>query len=389
MLNLSEERLKELGAEITAREIGQQPDLWREVLINYATKKEEIREYLKAIETKHEKVKVIFSGAGSSAFVGDTIEAYLNQKNEDTKWEFEAIATTDIVATPEKYLQKEIPTLLVSFARSGNSPESVATIDLAQQYVDELYQLTITCAAEGKLAVAAEGDDRNLVLLQPEKSNDAGFAMTGSFTSMMLTALLVFDTSSDEEKLNWANNAIEMSEQMLADEEVINSVVELDFDRVVYLGQGGFFGLAHEAQLKLLELTAGRITTLYETPLGFRHGPKSFVNEKTVIIQFNSNNDYTRKYDTDLLNEVFHDKIAAKVLALSVGENVAVDADQFWFDEKYRELPDAYLSFPYVVFAQLFSLAASIKTGVQPDNPSPAGTVNRVVQGVIIHPHEK
>lgn len=389
MLNLSEERLKELGAEITAREIGQQPDLWREVLINYATKKEEIKEYLKTIETKHEKVKVIFSGAGSSAFVGDTIEAYLNQKNEDTKWEFEAIATTDIVATPEKYLQKEIPTLLVSFARSGNSPESVATIDLAQQYIDELYQLTITCAAEGKLAVAAEGDDRNLVLLQPEKSNDAGFAMTGSFTSMMLTALLVFDTSSDEDKLNWANSAIEMSEQMLADEEVINSVVELDFDRVVYLGQGGFFGLAHEAQLKLLELTAGRITTLYETPLGFRHGPKSFVNEKTVIIQFNSNNDYTRKYDTDLLNEVFHDKIAAKVLALSVGENVAVDADQFWFDEKYRELPDAYLSFPYVVFAQLFSLAASIKTGVQPDNPSPAGTVNRVVQGVIIHPHEK
>lgn len=389
MLNLSEERLKELGAEITAREIGQQPDLWREVLINYATKKEEIREYLKTIETKHEKVKVIFSGAGSSAFVGDTIEAYLNQKNEDTKWEFEAIATTDIVATPEKYLQKEIPTLLVSFARSGNSPESVATIDLAQQYIDELYQLTITCAAEGKLAVAAEGDDRNLVLLQPEKSNDAGFAMTGSFTSMMLTALLVFDTSSDEDKLNWANSAIEMSEQMLADEEVINSVVELDFDRVVYLGQGGFFGLAHEAQLKLLELTAGRITTLYETPLGFRHGPKSFVNEKTVIIQFNSNNDYTRKYDTDLLNEVFHDKIAAKVLALSVGENVAVDADQFWFDEKYRVLPDAYLNFPYVVFAQLFSLAASIKTGVQPDNPSPAGTVNRVVQGVIIHPHEK
>ena len=34
----------------------------------------------------------------------------------------------------------------------------------------------------------------------PEKSNDQGFAMTGSYTCMALTALLAFDSISIEEK---------------------------------------------------------------------------------------------------------------------------------------------------------------------------------------------
>ena len=88
---------------------------------------------------------------------------YLTLRKSMTKrkWNFNAIATTDIVANPETYLKKDVTTVLVSFARSGNSPESVATVDLAKALVDELYQVTITCAADGKLALQAHGDDRN------------------------------------------------------------------------------------------------------------------------------------------------------------------------------------------------------------------------------------
>ena len=96
--------------------------------------------------------------------------------------------------------QKDFPTLLVSFARSGNSPESVASVQLAEQIVSDLYQITITCAKDGKLAKQAVNNDKNLLLLMPEKSNDHGFAMTGSYTCMALTALLVFDSISTEEK---------------------------------------------------------------------------------------------------------------------------------------------------------------------------------------------
>ncbi|MGZ7215568.1 SIS domain-containing protein, partial [Streptococcus pyogenes] len=87
-------------------------------------------------------------------------------------------------------------------------------------------------------------------------------------------------------------------------------LVDLDFDRVIYLGAGGFYGLSHESQLKILELTAGKIATMYETPLGFRHGPKSLINENTIVIEYISNDAYTKRYDVDLLNEVQTDGIA-------------------------------------------------------------------------------
>lgn len=165
--------------------------------------------------------------------------------------------------------------------------------------MDELYQVTITCAPEGKLAVAAEGDTDNLLLLQPAGSNDKGFAMTGSFSCMSLTALLVFSPASQEEKSHWVETIVRLGQDVLDREDYVQDLVNLDFERVIYLGAGGFYGLAHKAQLKILELTAGKTATMYESPLGFRHGPKSFINDKTLVILFASNDAYTRQYDVD------------------------------------------------------------------------------------------
>lgn len=386
MFELDHAQLTELGAEITTREIKQQPELWQEAFNNYQAKEADIKRYLQKISEKHQFVQVIFAGAGTSAFVGETITPYLNKIHNQKKIFFKAIATTDIVATPENAFQADVPTILVSFARSGNSPESVATVNLAKQLFNDLYQITITCAAEGKLAQAAQGDSENLLLLQPDRSNDAGFAMTGSFTCMLLTALLVFDPRDNQADI--VADVIAMGRQMLADESVVQEVADLDFNRVIYLGAGGFFGLAREAQLKILELTAGKIVTMYETPLGFRHGPKSLIDEKTVVINFVSNDAYTRQYDADLVNEVYHDQIVRQIVSLSVGKVEGTDNKQYNFDAKYSDLEDVYLSLPYILFAQTFSLLAAIKVGNRPDQPSPTGTVNRVVQGVILHDYQ-
>ena len=200
MLDYTKEDLQELGAEITTREIYQQPRFWKETARLYQERKAEIKAFLEKIGQEHDYIKVILTGAGTSAYVGDTLVPYLQEVHDERHWNFQSIATTDIVAHPQTYLKKELPTVLVSFARSGNSPESVATVQLAQDLVAELYQITITCAEEGKLAQQAHGDERNLLLLQPKETNDAGFAMTSSFTSMLLTALLVFDPSEEEIK---------------------------------------------------------------------------------------------------------------------------------------------------------------------------------------------
>ena len=384
MLDYTKEELLELGAEITTREIYQQPDVWKEAFEAYQEKREEIAAFLQDIAAKHDYIKVILTGAGTSAYVGDTLVPYFKEVYDERKWNFNAIATTDIVANPQTYLKKEVPTVLVSFARSGNSPESVATVDLAKALVDELYQVTITCAAEGELALQAHGDDRNLLLLQPAASNDAGFAMTSSFTSMMLTALLVFDPTEFAVKAERFEVLSSLARKVLDNVADVKELVDLDFNRVIYLGAGPFFGLAHEAQLKILELTAGQVVTMYESPVGFRHGPKSLINEDTVVLVFGTTTDYTRKYDLDLIREVAGDQIARRVVLLS---------DQAFGLENVKEvalgcggvLNNVYRVFPYIVYGQLFALLTSLKVGNRPDTPSPTGTVNRVVQGVIIH----
>ncbi|HGQ3428555.1 TPA: SIS domain-containing protein [Streptococcus pneumoniae] len=388
MLHYTKEDLLELGAEITTREIYQQPDVWREAFEFYQAKREEIAAFLQEIADKHDYIKVILTGAGTSAYVGDTLLPYFKEVYDERKWNFNAIATTDIVANPATYLKKDVATVLVSFARSGNSPESVATVDLAKSLVDELYQVTITCAADGKLALQAHGDDRNLLLLQPVVSNDAGFAMTSSFTSMMLTALLVFDPTEFAVKSERFEVVSSLARKVLDKVEDVKELVDLDFNRVIYLGAGPFFGLAHEAQLKILELTAGQVATMYESPVGFRHGPKSLINDNTVVLVFGTTTDYTRKYDLDLVREVAGDQIARRVVLLS---------DQAFGLENVKEvvlgcggvLNDIYRVFPYIVYAQLFALLTSLKVENKPDTPSPTGTVNRVVQGVIIHEYQK
>lgn len=388
MLNYTKEDLLKLGAEITTREIYQQPDVWEDAFQTYTEKREEIAAFLQGIAEKHDYIKVILTGAGTSAYVGDTLVPYFKEVYDERKWNFNAIATTDIVANPQIYLKKDVATILVSFARSGNSPESVATVDLAKSLVDDLYQVTITCAAEGELALQAQGDDRNLLLLQPAPSNDAGFAMTSSFTSMMLTALLVFDPTEFAVKAERFEVLVRLARKVLDNVADVKELVDLDFNRVIYLGAGPFFGLSHEAQLKILELTAGQVATMYESPVGFRHGPKSLINDQTIVLIFGSTRAYTHQYDLDLVREVAGDKIARRVVLLS---------DQAFDLENVKEvvlgcggvLTDIYRVFPYIVYGQLFALLTSLKVKNKPDTPSPTGTVNRVVQGVIIHEFKK
>ena len=388
MLDYTKEDLIELGAEITTREIYQQPQVWQTAFENYKAQSDEIVAFLNGIGEKHDYIKVILTGAGTSAYVGDTLLPYFRKIYDERKWNFNAIATTDIVANPLAYLHKEVTTILVSFARSGNSPESVAAVDLAKDIVEELYQITITCAEEGKLAQQAHGDERNLLLLQPAPSNDAGFAMTSSFTSMMLTALLVFDKADLAAKAEKVSALMTLSQEMLDSAEAIQKMVSLDYNRVIYLGAGPFFGLAHEAQLKILELTAGQVATMYESPVGFRHGPKSLVNEETVVVVFGSTDSYTKLYDLDLVREVAGDEIARKVILLTDQKEDLENVEQVIFSSQ-QLADDVYRVFLYIVYGQLFALLTALKVNNRPDTPSPTGTVNRVVQGVIIHSFDK
>lgn len=386
MFDLSVEELSKVGAEITTREIKQQPELWVEAFENYEKVEGEIKTFLDKIVEKHGRVRVIFTGAGSSAYVGDSVVPYLKQHGNEDAFEFQAVATTDLVSNPKSFFRKNKPTILVSFARSGNSPESLASVELGQKLVDDFYQITITCAADGKLAVNSEGDDLNYLLLMPERTNDQGFAMTGSFTCMTLSATLMFDERPLAEKKDFVDQMVELGNATIARTDEINALLEKDFERVTYLGSGVFSAIAREVQLKILELTAGAKATQFDSSLGFRHGPKSFVNDTSLVIGFVSNDKYTRQYDVDMLEELRLDEVAGTVCGVQVeADDANYVGTAFAFDKQYNNLPDAYLALPYTVFGQIISLITAVQVGNTPDTPSKNQTVNRVVQGVIIH----
>ena len=386
LLGLEISKLEDCSGLNTAKEIIQQPDTWRESVKNLIKNKIEIKSFIDSFLSKKE-FRIILTGAGTSAFAGEVCEPYLTSLLNKR---VEAIATTDLVASPKSYFIKDMPTLLVSFARSGNSPESVHAVNLANQLVDDLYQVVITCNENGKLAKNTVNDEKSLLLLMPPQTNDLGFAMTSSFTTMVLNAMAVFNInnienfSSDVDKLsNSVNDFIENNI------EKVTSLANEDFERIVYLGSSTSKGIARESALKVLELTAGKVNASYDTPLGFRHGPKSVVDDKTVSVIYISNDEYTRKYDLDLAKEMLAHKKNDKVVI--VGDNIEEDilnkADYVFNVENinYNVENKVLLPLQQIIFGQMLSFLKSVNLGITPDNPCPTGEVNRVVQGVILH----
>ncbi|MCI7613279.1 MAG: SIS domain-containing protein [Selenomonadaceae bacterium] len=385
--NLSDDELKKRGGICTAEEICQQPEVWEDALSAVQQQAERIEAFIEPLLAKKD-LRIIFTGAGTSAYAGDIIAPYLRQKLGRDVLSF---ATTDIVSAPYQFLQPDLPTVLVSFARSGDSPESIGAFDLAEQLVREVYQIVITCNPQGALArKSAERQEHTLTLLMPPRTNDRGFAMTSSFSCMLLTGLLIFDLKNLPDNAALVKKIAGAGRRVLSAGHGLPELATAGFERIVFLGSGALYGLARETCLKVLELTGGRIAAVAETMMGFRHGPKSIVNDRTLIVMWLSSDSYIRQYDMDLLREFHHDAGDFKVLAVSAapdGEVAALADYVLALDEEAAGQwgTDSYLALGYVLFDHILALAASMGKGVAPDTPCPSGSVNRVVKGVTLH----
>jgi tagatose-6-phosphate ketose/aldose isomerase len=101
------------------------------------------------------------------------------------------VPTTDLVTNPMDYLNRT--SAAAHFFRSlRKQPESVAAVELANQFVPECYHLPITCNEAGSLYQNAVASDNAFALLMPAETHDRGFAMTSSITTMMASCLAVF-----------------------------------------------------------------------------------------------------------------------------------------------------------------------------------------------------
>ncbi len=382
-LNCDESQLKSSGGYYTAKEISQQPELWVKTYYKLFKEKEKIQKFLNKILSKNCPY-VILTGAGTSAFIGEALEGpYQKKLGVYTR----AIATTDLITHPENYFIRSRPTLLISFARSGDSPESLASVDLANKYCDDLYKLNITCNKEGKLATRMDPDN-SYVFLLPEETNDVSLAMTSSFTSMLLAGLLILDINEIEKLLPLVNRVKDYGNHILKDcTGDLRKLAETVFQRMVFLGSGPLFGAAHESHLKVQELSDGNIICTYDSFLGFRHGPRAVANEATIITYLLSNNCHAGKYELDLIRSVNSTSKGHRSIAIGNG----YDPQEFTFDlpivftDDISDLPEEFLPVIFILPAQIIGFFKSLSLGLSPDSPSDSGSITRVVQGVTIY----
>jgi tagatose-6-phosphate ketose/aldose isomerase len=364
----------DIGGLHTAEEIAHQPALWRELAAHLVSEQGRIAAFL-GDSLRDPQQRVILTGAGSSAYVGEIVA---DQINAAWPCQVRAISTTSLLTHPALYLEAGAPTLLVSLARSGNSPESTAAMQLVRDLVPGARFLNITCNADGALAQQSAPDDASLNLMMPAASCDRGFAMTSSFTCMLLAALNVFDPGFHVDRLK---TLADLAEQALVDWSApVARLAAQPVSRVVYLGSGPLEALAKEAALKVLELSAGSVLAMANTPLGFRHGPKAAVNQQTLVVMFRSADRLARRYEDDLLAELQRDQVATACVTVGAGGDLGIETPSW---------PDAWLAPVWLLMAQQYALHQSALLNLRPDNPFTGGIVNRVVQGVTIYRHDE
>ncbi len=382
ILGLNEDELKRKGAVFTAKEIYGQPNLWKNTFQLFNEKIDSIKEFLFGILNK-ENLQIILTGAGTSAFIGEVLAGPL-QKNMLVSTR--AIPTTDLVTHPELYIRKDQPTMLISFARSGNSPESVKAIELANIVSNNIFHLIITCNPEGKLA-QKKHDENSYVFILPQEADDKSLAMTGSFSSMLLTGLFLaylnnFDTVKTQVEL-LSKYALYFFDNYI---ETIKEIANLDFQRAVFLGSGLFNGIARESHLKLQELTDGKIICKYDSFLGFRHGPKAVIDDKTLIVYLFSNNAYVQQYEIDLVKSIYSTKSGCYKVGVMEKEIQAIELNKkIIFTQSSNSIDEEFLTVASVLFAQTLGFYKSLRLELKPDSPSVSGMIHRVVQGVNLY----
>lgn len=386
LLGFSEADLIARGAGFTAKEISQQPGLWEKTYELALQNKSSIAQFLQSLFVKP-NLDIIFSGAGTSAFIGNSLKGIF-QKN--THLRTRSIATTDIVTHPHYYFSKQNPTLLVSFARSGNSPESIAAFNLANQFCDSIYHLVITCNQNGRLAANANSKN-SLVIVLPPEANDQGLAMTGSFTSMLLMAILISKINHIELVKAEITNLCRYGRKIIDDSvDQLKSICELPFERAVFLGSGALMGCAEECHLKLQELTDGYVISKFDSFLGFRHGPKAVINPKTLMVYLFSSDPYVIQYEKDLLESVNGGERGLSGIAVLENDQPGIDVNLKIILNSFenQKIDPDFLPVCDVLVGQILGFYKSLQLGLQPDTPSKSGTISRVVKGVKIYKFE-
>lgn len=379
-LPLEEKRAR--GLLFTPAEIAQQPVTWKTTLRIFEEHQTQITAFLEAAGVRDavgDRPTVLLVGAGTSDYVGQALEFLLREK-----WGCEVcpVASTDLLPNLEEYIVAGRRYLWISFSRSGDSPEGVAVLEQAIERYPSVSHLVVTCHAQARMAALCEGVERACVVVLDDVVNDRSLAMTSSFTNMIIMGHCLANAWSIAEYKPLLEQMVRAGDDLLyIAAQKAEEIAERKYARICFVGGGSLASVARESALKVLEMTAGQITTMSETVLGLRHGPMAALDKQTLFVTFVSGDRRRAQYARDLLREIGEKDVVAERIAVgpAASETEFSDYCEFYLpinadvDDTYRPVLD-------VMFGQLLGLYCSVEHQLHPDSPSADGVINRVVQ---------
>ena len=399
LLDLPQQEKGERGLVHTPREIWQQPDTWSRTLAHCQEKRPDLQKMLRSagisrVTTDQNATgrgarafpRVYLVGAGTSDYTGRALTPLLRRRWGGDVW---AVPSTTLLTDFDDFHRTGSDYFWISFSRSGDSPEGAALLERALDRHPGIRHIVVTCNEEGQMArLCARHGGRAFALVLDEAVNDRGLAMTSSFTNMLLAGHCIAHLEDLAEFGEIVGKIAETGRSFLsAAAEVTAAITSLGCTRACFVGSGALRAVADESSLKVVELTAGKVTTLSETPLGLRHGPLSSVDSQTVFVAFLSSEPRRRGYELDLLRELDRKRLARVRLAVTTSsdDDVSSLVDYCLTLDWTGDFPDVYRPLVDVMVGQLIGLFASMRCGLKPDQPSPNGAITRVVQPITLY----
>jgi tagatose-6-phosphate ketose/aldose isomerase len=378
MLERSDEDQRRLGYFHTFREIAQQPSTWLQTGKLMQSHTAELRDVVDGISS------LALSGSGSSEYAGDCARLALRKS---LGINVEAVGSGALLTIGRNALPVAKPSLMVSLARSGDSPESVGALALVRQLEPETRHLVLTCNRDGRLASAFRSDPKVCVIALDDATNDRSLVMTSSFTNMVLGARFLGFLSDSAAYAALVGALARGASKLLQNQTTsLAKLAREPFRRAVFLASGARLAAAREASLKMLEMTAGRVGTSYETFLGLRHGPMGGVHPDTLVVCFLSCDPVVRAYETDVLREIDEKRLGfARIVAGKDVPQNAAGAKGLVVPYQCPELTDEDLPVLDVIVGQLLAMFRCLKEGLRPDSPSEGGVISRVVQSFALY----
>jgi glucosamine--fructose-6-phosphate aminotransferase (isomerizing) len=289
------------------------------------------------------------------------------------KYWFEQIARIPVevdVASEFRYREPPIParTVALFVSQSGETADTLAALQYCQGKVDKI----VSVVNVPESSIARESD----LALPIFAGIEVGVASTKAFTCQ-LTVLLMLALKAASERGEITNSQLEDHLSAVRNlPALINAALEQNASMqsaarkiseardVLFLGRGLMFPIAHEAALKLKEISYIHAEAYASGEL--KHGPIALIDKHVPVIVLAPSDTLFDKTVSNM-HEVMARK--GKVVLISDHQGLEEASDGVWATIEMPTAPDIVTPIVYAIPAQLLAYHTAVAKGTDVDQP--------------------